>query len=79
MYKDFITTVGAHKSLGIISHFRPDGDAIGSMFRGTLRESAPVGKFPAVVPLVTGRPYLTARCEFIREESDPFRDGFIID
>ncbi len=30
MYKDFITTVGAHKSFGIISHFRPDGDAIGS-------------------------------------------------
>lgn len=52
---------------------------IGSIFRGTLRESEPVGPYPAVVPLVTGRPYLTARCEFIREESDPFRDGFIID
>ena len=30
MYKDFITTVNAHESFGIISHFRPDGDAIGS-------------------------------------------------
>ncbi len=51
---------------------------IGSRFVGRLRATEPVGNFPAVTPLVTGRPYLTARCEFFREESDPFRDGFLI-
>lgn len=52
---------------------------IGSIFRGELKASDPVAQYPAVIPLVTGRPYLTARCEFIREANDPFRDGFVID
>lgn len=52
---------------------------IGSRFHGQIREAAPVAQYPAVTPFVTGRPFLTGRCEFIRESDDPFRDGFLVD
>lgn len=51
---------------------------LGSRFYGCLRPAAPVGFYPAVTPRVTGKPYLTARCEFFRESEDPFRDGFLL-
>lgn len=48
------------------------------IFHGHICEAAPVGGFPAVIPFVTGLPFLTARCEFFREEEAPFRDGFLV-
>lgn len=51
---------------------------IGSIFHGHIRSAKSVGKFRAVTPFVTGQPFLTARCEFFREQADPFRDGFLV-
>lgn len=51
---------------------------IGSQFQGTLINETNVGDFPAVIPQVTGASYLLGRHEFIREEEDPFHDGFLI-
>lgn len=51
---------------------------IGSIFQGCLKEETLVGPYRAVVPLVTGQPCLTARCEFYREDNDPFRNGFVV-
>jgi proline racemase len=52
---------------------------IGSVFHGQLKEETLVGPFRAVVPLVRGQANLMARCEFYREDADPFPNGFVVD
>lgn len=52
---------------------------IGSVFNGLLKEETLVGPYRAVVPLVRGQANLMARCEFYREEADPFPNGFVVD
>ena len=49
---------------------------IGTRFRGELVEETAVGDFPAVIPRITGRAYLTGFHRFALDEADPFPEGF---
>lgn len=53
---------------------------IGTRFRGEVVEATSVGegedRFPAVIPRITGRAYLTGHHQFLLDPEDPFPEGF---
>jgi proline racemase len=51
---------------------------IGSVFTGRLVETAEVGEFPAVVPTVRGRAWVTGMASYLLDPDDPFPAGFLI-
>lgn len=51
---------------------------LGTRFIGRLVEETTVGDFPAVVPTITGRAWLTGTAEFRLDPSDPFPQGFLL-
>ena len=54
------------------------GSLIGTTFTGRLVERAMVGDFPAVVPTVRGRAWLTGIGHYLLDPEDPFPAGFLI-
>ena len=54
------------------------GSLIGTTFTGRLVERAMVGDFPAVVPTVRGRAWLTGLGHYLLDPEDPFPAGFLI-
>ena len=54
------------------------GSLIGTTFTGRLVERATVGGFPAVVPTVRGRAWLTGIGHYLLDPEDPFPAGFLI-
>ncbi|AJT43149.1 proline racemase [Psychromicrobium lacuslunae] len=51
---------------------------IGTRFIGKLVEETTVGSFPAVLPTVTGRAWITGTAEYRLDPSDPFPEGFLL-
>ncbi|MFF9508607.1 proline racemase family protein [Streptomyces sp. NPDC014724] len=51
---------------------------IGTSFTGRLAEETTVGGLPAVVPVVTGRAWITGTAQFFLNPSDPFPEGFLL-
>jgi len=51
---------------------------IGSCFTGRILRRVTAGAYPAVVPEVGGRAFITGRHEFLLDPRDPWRDGFLI-
>ena len=51
---------------------------IGSVFTGRLVETTQVGEFPAVVPTVRGRAWVTGLASYMLDPDDPFPAGFLI-
>jgi proline racemase len=51
---------------------------VGSVFTGRLVESTQVGEFPAVVPTVRGRAWVTGLASYMLDPDDPFPAGFLI-
>ena len=51
---------------------------LGSSFDVRALRDADMGVPNAIVPEVAGTAYLTGRCEFVVEDGDPLRDGFMI-
>jgi len=51
---------------------------IGSVFTGRLVETTTVGEFPAVVPTVRGRAWVTGMASYMLDPDDPFPAGFLI-
>jgi proline racemase len=51
---------------------------IGTRFTGRLVEEARVGDFPAVVPEITGRAWVTGTGTYVLEADDPFPAGFAL-
>jgi trans-L-3-hydroxyproline dehydratase len=49
-----------------------------SVFQGTLVEEVRLGAYPAVVPEVAGRAFLTGRHEFVIDPDDPLAHGFAL-
>jgi proline racemase len=54
------------------------GSLIGTTFTGRLVDTTVVGDFPAVVPTVRGRAWLTAIGHYLLDPDDPFPAGFLI-
>ncbi|MGW8782028.1 proline racemase family protein [Streptomyces sp. NPDC055796] len=51
---------------------------IGTEFTGRLIGETSVGGFPAVVPTVTGRAWITGTAQYFLDPSDPFPAGFLL-
>ncbi|WP_018157906.1 proline racemase family protein [Demetria terragena] len=49
---------------------------IGSQFVGRLVEETTVGGRPAVIPLITGRAWVTGTAQYMLDPTDPFPHGF---
>ena len=37
-----------------------------------------VGKYPAIIPEVSGKAYITGFYQFVAEPDDPFKSGFLL-
>ena len=35
--------------------------------------------YPAIIPLIEGQAFLTGMHQFVFDQGDPFRDGFVLD
>jgi proline racemase len=51
---------------------------IGTTFTGRLVEPATVGPYPAVVPTVRGRAWITGLAQYLLDPEDPFPAGFLV-
>ena len=51
---------------------------LGTTFTGRLIGQTKVGDYPAVLPTITGRGWVTGRSEWVLDESDPFPEGYTI-
>jgi proline racemase len=69
--------LAARGQLGIGEDF-VHGSLIGTTFTGRLVDTTSVGRFPAVVPTVRGRAWLTAIGHYLLDPDDPFPAGFLI-
>jgi proline racemase len=54
------------------------GSLIGTSFTGRLVDTATVGRFPAVIPTVRGRAWVTGMGNYLLDPADPFPAGFLI-
>ena len=51
---------------------------IGTTFSGTIEDRTAVGDRPAIVPRIEGRAWVTGHHEFLLDDEDPLRDGFLL-
>ena len=51
---------------------------IGSAFKGSVIEETTFGAYPAIIPEIGGRAFITGKNEFYMDPDDPFKDGFIL-
>jgi len=51
---------------------------IGTLFRGRIVGETQVGDYPAVIPEITGRAYITAMQQFVMDPEDPLKHGFLL-
>ena len=50
----------------------------GTAFTGRVLSSSTVGDFPAIIPEISGRAFITGMHSFIIEPDDPLGDGFLV-
>ncbi|MFJ3312757.1 proline racemase family protein [Micrococcus endophyticus] len=65
----------AHGELDLDTDFVNES-FIGSTFTGRLVDTADVGGFPAVVPTITGRAWITGTAQYMIDPTDPYPEGF---
>ena len=51
---------------------------IGTLFRGKIVGESREGEYPAIIPEVTGKAYVTGFQQLVAEAGDPFKRGFIL-
>jgi proline racemase len=51
---------------------------IGSNFQGRIKGHTKVGKFDAIVPMITGRAWVMGEATWTLDPTDPFPSGFIV-
>lgn len=51
---------------------------LGTTFTGRLIQETRVGPFPAVVPTISGRAWITGLSTYVLDPDDPFPDGFTV-
>lgn len=67
----------ARGALGLEEDF-VHASLIGSRFTGRLTGTTQVGEFPAVVPTVRGRAWVTGMATYLLDPEDPFPAGFLV-
>lgn len=51
---------------------------LGTHFTGHVRETAPIGTFPAVIATIKGNAQITGYHHFVVDDRDPFPEGFLL-
>jgi len=51
---------------------------IGTLFRGKIVAESRVGKYPAIIPEISGKAYITGFQQLVAEFDDPFKRGFLL-
>jgi len=51
---------------------------LGTCFTGRVASATAIGPYPAVIPEITGRAFITGRQEFLIDPEDPLGHGFLI-
>lgn len=51
---------------------------IGSHFDARVESTTTVGQYPAVVPSIAGRAWITAHSQYVLDPHDPYPDGFVV-
>jgi len=67
----------AKGQLPLNEDFRHEG-ILGTIFTGRLVERTRVGSYPAVVPTIRGRAWITGFCSYVLDEEDPFPEGYTV-
>jgi proline racemase len=67
----------ARGQLGLGEDFRHEG-ILGTVFTGRLLRQTRVGAYPAVVPSLSGRAWITAFSQYVLDPDDPFPEGFTV-
>jgi proline racemase len=70
-----MATLHARGQLGLDEPFRHEG-VLGTVFTGRLLERTTVGPYPAVVPEISGRAWITGFASYVVDAEDPFPDGY---
>jgi proline racemase len=72
-----MATMHARGELGLDEDFVHMG-MLGTTFTGRLIAETTVGDYPAVLPTVTGRGWVTGTSEWVLHDTDPFPEGYTI-
>jgi proline racemase len=72
-----MATLHARGQLPLQRSYRHAG-VLGTTFTGCLVEQTRVGSYPAVVPTITGRAWITALSQYVLDAEDPFPEGFTV-
>jgi len=72
-----MATLHARGRLPLGADFVHEG-ILGTTFTGRLEEETRVGPYPAVVPSITGRAWITGLAQYLLDPDDPFPEGFTI-
>lgn len=72
-----MSTMFARGDLELHQQFVHQG-MLDTTFTGELVGETTVGQYPAVLPTITGRGWVTGRSEWVLDESDPFPEGYTI-
>ncbi len=67
----------ARGELGLDEDFNHEG-ILGTIFTGRLIEETTVGPYPAVVPTISGRAWITGFAQYVLDAEDPFPEGFTV-
>ncbi len=51
---------------------------INTIFKIRILDVTNVGNYEAIIPEITGRAFITQKCEIVFDEDDPVREGFIL-
>lgn len=51
---------------------------LGTTFTGRLIAKTRVGNYPAVIPTISGRAWITGYAKYVLDETDPFQKGFTV-
>ena len=51
---------------------------LGTLFEGVIVEQTTLGNYPVIIPEITGSAYITGFHQFVVNNDDPLKDGFLI-
>ncbi len=72
-----MATLHAKGKLALGQDFPHEG-ILGTIFTGRLIRETRVGPYPAVVPTLSGRAWITGFAQYVVDPDDPFPDGFTV-
>lgn len=72
-----VATLHARGKLALGESFVHEG-IVGSQFIGKVVATTQVGSYPAVIPSIEGKAFITGLHQFVVDPTDPLKDGFLL-